>query len=118
MRGVSLLSVVVLALGAGALDGLAWAQSCPPGYYYASDGNCYPGPPPAYSPPVYDYTPPVYQPPPVYDGFALGIGLGALVGILGRDHRGDDRRGDQDNRGRAPDRRGRPSGDRGERDHH
>jgi len=62
------------------------APACPPGYYYASDGYCYPGqqPPPtyAYAPPVYDAAPPVYQPPPVVDGVAIGVGLGLLFGAL------------------------------------
>ena len=67
------------------------AQSCPLGYYYASDGNCYPGPPPNYPPPVYDTAPPVSAPPVVMDG--LLIGLGVLVGgIIASDH-GDHFRG-------------------------
>jgi hypothetical protein len=89
MKTMSLLSVVVLALGMWAIAEPAWARACPVGYYYASDGNCYPGPPPTYPAPAYSYTPPVYQPPPVFDGFALGIGLGALVSILGHEHGGD-----------------------------
>jgi hypothetical protein len=80
MRARSLSGVVALALAASVVAGPAVAQSCPPGYYFASDGRCYPGGPPAYPPPVYDPAPPVYQPPPVYDGFAVGIGLGALAG--------------------------------------
>lgn len=73
--------------------------ACPPGYYFASDGYCYPAQPPpiyAYPPPVYDPAPPVYQPPPVIDGLAIGVGLGLLFGALaaGGDHDGD--------RGHAP----------------
>lgn len=72
--------------------------ACPYGYYYATDGYCYPAsqPAPAYSPPpVYEYAPPVYQPPAVYDGFGIGLGLGFLFG--GERGRGaHDRRGDRD----------------------
>jgi hypothetical protein len=98
MRNFSLPSAVALAVAALAFAGPAAAQSCPPDYYFASDGRCYPSGPPPAPPPVY-YAPPVRQPPPVYDGFALGIGLGALVGVLGShhggggDHRGHDDRG-------------------------
>jgi hypothetical protein len=88
MRTFSLPSAVALTVAALTFAAPAMAQSCPPGYYFASDGRCYPGGPPAAPPPVYDYAPPVSQPPPVYDGFALGIGLGALVGVLGNDHGG------------------------------
>jgi hypothetical protein len=78
MRISLLPSLVVLALGIGAGAPPADAQTpvCPPGYYYASDGQCYPGAPPVYAPPVYEIAPPVYQPPLVYDGFGVGIGLG------------------------------------------
>jgi hypothetical protein len=75
----------------------AFAQTlpgCPPGYYYASDGYCYPGQPPpvyAYPPPIYDPTPPVYQPPTVVDGVALGVGLGLLFGALAAGHSDHDR---------------------------
>jgi hypothetical protein len=99
--------VMVLALAAWAFAGPASAQGCPRGYYLAANGGCYRGPQPAYAPPVYDYAPPVYQPPPVYDGFALGVGLGALFGGLANDNgRGREVRGR-----RAPSReeRGRPS---------
>lgn len=72
---------------AGALAGMAplWAhaQSCPPGYYYASDGNCYPGPAPSYAPPVYDAAPPVSTPPIVMDGVMIGLGLLAGAAIFG-----------------------------------
>jgi hypothetical protein len=74
--------VIALTLGAWAFVGPASAQSCPRGYFYAANGGCYPGLQPTYAPPVYDYAPPVYQPPLVYDGFALGVGLGALFGGL------------------------------------
>jgi hypothetical protein len=84
MRTISLPSVIALAVAAWAFAGPAYAQSCPRGYYYADDGRCYPRAPP----PVYDYAPPVRQPPPVIDGFALGIGLGALVGVLGSERGG------------------------------
>lgn len=101
MRTISLPGVIALALGAWSFAGSALAQGCPPGYYYASDGRCYPGAPPVYPPPVYDYAPPVYQPPPVFDGFVLGIGLGALLGVLGSelggDHHGGGDRGRQRN---------------------
>jgi len=82
MRTAFLPSVIALALGtfAGAAPADAQAPACPPGYYYASDGRCYPGAPPAYPPPVYEVAPPVYQPPVVLDGLILGIGLGALIG--------------------------------------
>jgi hypothetical protein len=82
MRIALLPSVIALALGtwAGAAPADAQAPVCPPGYYFASDGRCYPGAPPAYPPPVYEYAPPVYQPPVVIDGLILGIGLGALIG--------------------------------------
>ena len=59
------------------------AQTCPPGYYYASDGNCYQGPPPSYPPPAYETVPPVSPPPAVTDGLMIGLGLllgGLLVG--------------------------------------
>jgi len=48
--------VLAATLGAG-VPLAVQAQSCPPGYYYASDGNCYPGPPPSYPPPPYDTAP-------------------------------------------------------------
>jgi hypothetical protein len=78
MRTIFLPSAVVLALAiwAGAAPVHAQAPVCPYGYYLASDGQCYPGAPPAYPPPVYEYAPPIYQPPVVIDGFGLGIGLG------------------------------------------
>lgn len=78
MRTIVLPSVIVLALGIGALPAPAGAQApvCPYGYYLASDGQCYPGPPPAYPAPVYEVAPPVYQPPVIFDGLDIGIGLG------------------------------------------
>ena len=48
---------------------------------------------PQQQPPEWGQAPqtPGYQPPGGYDGFALGIGLGALVGVLGGGHgRGGD----------------------------
>ncbi|MDB5405108.1 MAG: hypothetical protein JWL84_20 [Rhodospirillales bacterium] len=88
MRARSLSGFVALTVVASVVAGPAVAQSCPAGYYFASDGRCYPGGPPAYPPPVYDPAPPVYQPPPVYDGFALGIGVGALAGVFAGRHDG------------------------------
>jgi hypothetical protein len=80
------LGVVAVVLGAcaGAAPVIAQTPVCPAGYYYASDGQCYPGSPPPYPPPVYEYAPPVYQPPVVFDGFALGIGLGGRFGDADR----------------------------------
>ena len=82
MRTTFLASVIALALGTCAGVGPARAQTpvCPAGYYYASDGRCYPGAPPVYPPPVYEVAPPIYQPPVIFDGLAIGIGLGALLG--------------------------------------
>ena len=73
MRTIFLPSVIalVLATGAGAPPADAQTPVCPPGYYFASDGQCYPGAPPVYPPPVYEVAPPVYQPPFVVDGLAL-----------------------------------------------
>ena len=68
----------------------AQAQACPPGYYYASDGLCYPGTPPNYPPPIYDPAPPVSPPPVVADGMMIGLGLllgAALLGGDGDGHR-------------------------------
>ena len=65
----------------------AQAQSCPPGYYYASDGYCYPGPPPSYAPPTYDAAPPVSTPPVVTDGLMIGLGM-LLGGVLLSGHGG------------------------------
>ena len=70
---------------------LAQAQVCPPGYYYASDGLCYQGPPPTYAPPVYDPAPPVSPPPVVTDGLMIGLGLLLGAAILSGDHRGERR---------------------------
>lgn len=99
----------------GTLAGLAplWAhaQSCPPGYYYASDGNCYPAPPPSYPPPIYDAAPPVATPPVVMDGLMIGLGLLAGAVIFG-DH--GERRAPEAYR--PPPRRGPPER-RGERGH-
>jgi hypothetical protein len=82
MKLIVLPSIVVLAVSswAGAVPADAQTPVCPAGYYYASDGQCYPGAPPAYAPPVYEVAPPVYAPPAVFDGFALGLGLGAVIG--------------------------------------
>ena len=78
MRTAFLPSVIALALGtwAGAAPSNAQVPVCPAGYYYASDGQCYPGAPPIYPPPVYEVAPPVYEPPVIFDGFSIGIGLG------------------------------------------
>ena len=96
MRTIFLPSIVVLTLGtwAGVAPADAQAPVCPAGYYYASDGQCYPGGPPVYPPPVYAVEPPVYQPPLVLDGLALGIGLGAVFGgDRGHDYGGHDGHG-------------------------
>jgi hypothetical protein len=97
--------IVALALGtwAGAAPVAAQTPICPPGYYYASDGRCYPGGPPAYPPPVYEVAPPVYQPPVVFDGLVLGLGLGALIGGEGRggEGRGGEGRGGERGGGRG-----------------
>lgn len=77
----------------------ALAQVCPQGYYYASDGNCYPGPPPTYAPPAYDTAPPVSTPPVVTDGLLIGLGV-LLGGLLLRNH--SERRGRGQRYRRAP----------------
>lgn len=93
----------------------AWAQTCPPGYYYASDGNCYPGPPPTYAPPAYDVAPPVVPPPVVTDGFLLGLGI--LLGGLAASGGDHEYRGNEDYH--PPQRRGPPEGHgRGPYEHH
>ena len=71
-------AVAVAALGAvaAAPAGAQVPPGCPPGYYLATDGQCYPGEPPDYVPPVYDVAPPIIQPPFVIDGFIPGIGYG------------------------------------------
>jgi hypothetical protein len=92
MKTIFLPSVVALAFGiwVGAAPADAQVPVCPAGYYYASDGQCYPGAPPAYPPPIYDVAPPVYAPPVVIDGFGLGLGFGAIIGGgRGRGGRGD-----------------------------
>lgn len=84
----SLIIALSLGIWAGATPAAAQTPPCPPGYYYASDGRCYPGAPPAYPPPpypvypapVYEVAPPVYAPYPVYDGFYPGIGVGVVIG--------------------------------------
>lgn len=83
MKTIFLPSVIALALafGAGAPPAHAQAPACPPGYYFASDGRCYPGGPPVYAPPIYAppayvVAPPVYPPPVVFDGFGIGFGFG------------------------------------------
>jgi len=94
MRTIFLPSVIALALGTWAGAAPADAQTppvCPPGYYLAGDGQCYPGGPPVYSPPVYEVAPPIYQPPFVFDGYGPGIGIG--VGIGGRGYGGGFRGG-------------------------
>ena len=80
----------------------ARAQSCSPGYYYASDGYCYPGPPPSYPPPAYDAAPPVAAPPVVMDGLLIGLGM-VLGGALLSDHGGPRGRPEEH---RPPPRRG------------
>jgi hypothetical protein len=101
MRTIFLPSVVALALGTWGGTSAAIAQTpvCPAGYYYASDGQCYPGGPPAYPPPVYEVAPPVYQPPVVADGLVIGLGLGALIG--GAERGGDGRGGGERGGGRG-----------------
>jgi hypothetical protein len=87
-------SIVALVLGAWiAAPADAQTPVCPAGYYYASDGQCYPGAPPVYAPPAYEVAPPVYEPPLVFDGFALGLGLGAVIGGDGGRGRGGGGRG-------------------------
>jgi len=78
MRRIFLPSVIALTLGtwAGVAPADAQVSVCPPGYYLASDGQCYPGAPPVYYPPDYDVAPPIYQPPVIFDGFIPGIGYG------------------------------------------
>ncbi|MGO8920619.1 MAG: hypothetical protein ACLQJR_32400 [Stellaceae bacterium] len=92
MRTLFLPGIIALAVViAGASPADAQAPVCPAGYYYASDGQCYPGAPPAYPPPVYEVAPPVYAPPLVVGGFGIGLGLGAIIG--GRGGRGGGRDG-------------------------
>ena len=81
---ISLLVSLPLASGGAWPAPAQMPPACPAGYYYASDGYCYPEPQATYSyaPPVYDATPPSYSPPPVADGLAIGLGLGALFGAL------------------------------------
>jgi len=90
------LIVLALIVGATAPAGAQAYPACPYGYYFASDGRCYPGQPPPqpypypssfpypgpvygypYPPPVYDYAPPVYPPPVVYGG---GVGFDFVFG--------------------------------------
>lgn len=87
MRTIFLPGVIALALGTWVGAAPADAQvppGCPPGYYNASDGQCYPVGQPVYAPPVYEVAPPVYQPPFVYDGYGPGIGIGIGLGFGGR----------------------------------
>lgn len=70
------ITTCALALWAGTTPADAQTPVCPPGYYYASDGQCYPGAQPAYPPPVYEVAPPVFLPPVIFDGFGVGIGPG------------------------------------------
>jgi hypothetical protein len=105
---ISLLVGLPLAFGScgGARRASAQtAPTCPPGYYCASDGYCYPTqPPPVYAapPPVYEMSPPVYQPAPVVDGLAIGVGVGLLFGALaGGGHGGDRGRGGDVHGGRG-----------------
>jgi hypothetical protein len=95
MRRIFLPSVIALALGtwAGVAPADAQVSVCPPGYYLASDGQCYPGAPPVYYPPVYDVAPPIYEPPVVIDGFFPGIGVGIGGGRRGGGYRGGGGRG-------------------------
>ena len=98
-RGMACVLVATLAAG---VPLAAQAQSCPPGYYYASDGNCYPGPPPTYAPPPYDAAPPVVPPAAVMDGLLIGLGL-LVGGAIASDHGGH--RGPPEQH-RPPERRG------------
>lgn len=89
---------------AAAVPIAAQAQSCAAGYYYASDGYCYPGPPPNYPPPAYDTAPPVSTPPVVTDGLLIGLGL--LIGAAIESDHGDHRGRPEEHR--PPPRRGQP----------
>lgn len=96
MRTLFLPSLVAFALvtGGAAWPAKAQAPVCPAGYYYASDGQCYPDAAPAYPPPVYEVAPPVYAPPLIVSGLGIGIGLG-----IGGGGRGGGRRGGGGGRG-------------------
>ncbi len=96
---------VLTGMLAAAVPMAALAQSCPAGYYYASDGNCYPGPPPNYPPPAYDTTPPVSTPPVVTDGLLLDLGL--LLGAAITSDHGDHHHARPEER-RPPPRRRQP----------
>ncbi len=100
-RGVTGVLVGVLTAG---VPLAVQAQSCPSGYYYASDGNCYPGPPPNYPPPAYDSAPPAAAPPVVMDGLMIGLGL--LIGSAILSDHGDNR--DRPEAHRPPPRRAQP----------
>ncbi len=100
MRRVLLPSAIALAfaLCVGAVPAGAQAPPmCPPGYYLATDGLCYPARP-IYAPPVYEAAP-VYQPPIIFDGFSVGIGIGiGGGGYYGGYHGGRDRGRDRERR--------------------
>ena len=117
MKTASLPRIIALAIGTlvGAATADAQTPVCPPGYFYASDGQCYPSASqPVYPLPVYAVAPPVYQPPVVFDGFSLGIGFGGRIGSerggraghggggRGNGERGDGGRGDGGRGGGEP----------------
>ncbi len=91
MKQTWLSGALALVLGVGAVAAPASAQQvCPPGYYFASNGVCYPHrrPPPApvyyqeppvvyvAPPPVYYAPEPVYQPPLVFGGIGIDLNFG------------------------------------------
>lgn len=89
MKDILLLSTTIVALTVSFGTAPVGAQvppGCPPGYSLYSDGQCYPNPQPVYPAPLYDVSAPVYQPPVVFDGFSIGIGLGG--GYRGGGHGG------------------------------
>ena len=79
MRTIFLSCAIALAAGSWIGTVPAAAQvppGCPPGYYLAQDGQCYPGTPPVYPAPLYDVGPPIVAPPVILDFFDPGIGYG------------------------------------------
>jgi hypothetical protein len=107
MRIISLASGLALALAIWAYDRPADAQVapvCPDGYYLATDGQCYPGQPPVYPPPIYDDAPAVFEPPVIFDGFGIGIGIGGGGyggGYGGRGYGGGGHGGNRSNAARS-----------------